>query len=40
VKAVSLFAGVNGFDLALEQNGVEIVASAVEWIVKRLMEAK
>lgn len=40
MKAVSLFAGVGGFDLALERNGVEIVASVVEWIVKRLMEAK
>ena len=27
MKAVSLFAGVGGFDLALERNGVEIVAS-------------
>jgi len=30
MKAVSLFAGVGGFDLALERNGVEVVAS-VEW---------
>jgi DNA (cytosine-5)-methyltransferase 1 len=28
--AVSLFAGIGGFDLALERNGVEVVAS-VEW---------
>jgi DNA (cytosine-5)-methyltransferase 1 len=27
VKAVSLFAGVGGFDLALERNGIEVVAS-------------
>lgn len=27
MKAVSLFAGVGGFDLALENNGVEVVAS-------------
>lgn len=27
MKAVSLFAGVGGFDLALERNGVEVVAS-------------
>jgi len=27
VKAVSLFAGVGGFDLALERNGVEVVAT-------------
>ena len=27
LKAVSLFAGVGGFDLALERNGVEVVAS-------------
>jgi len=27
MKAVSLFAGVGGFDLALERNGMEIVAS-------------
>jgi DNA (cytosine-5)-methyltransferase 1 len=30
VKAVSLFAGIGGFDLALERNGIEVVAS-VEW---------
>lgn len=30
MKAVSLFAGIGGFDLALERNGVEVVAS-VEW---------
>ena len=30
MKAVSLFAGVGGFDLALERNGIEVVAS-VEW---------
>ena len=27
MKAVSLFAGVGGFDLALERNGVEVVAT-------------
>jgi len=27
VKAVSLFAGVGGFDLALQRNGIEVVAS-------------
>ena len=27
MKAVSLFAGVGGFDLALERNGIEVVAS-------------
>ncbi len=27
MKAVSLFAGVGGFDLALESNGIEVVAS-------------
>ena len=26
MKAVSLFAGVGGFDLALERNGVEVIA--------------
>lgn len=30
MKAVSLFAGIGGFDLALERNGIEVVAS-VEW---------
>ena len=30
LTAVSLFAGVGGFDLALERNGVKVVAS-VEW---------
>ncbi len=30
MKAVSLFAGIGGFDLALEKNGIEVVAS-VEW---------
>jgi DNA (cytosine-5)-methyltransferase 1 len=30
ITAVSLFAGVGGFDLALERNGVKVVAS-VEW---------
>ena len=30
MKAVSLFAGVGGFDLALERNGIEVVAT-VEW---------
>ena len=27
MKAVSLFAGVGGFDLALERNGVEVIAT-------------
>ena len=27
MKAVSLFAGVGGFDLALERSGVQVVAS-------------
>ena len=30
MNAVSLFAGIGGFDLALERNGIEVVAS-VEW---------
>jgi DNA (cytosine-5)-methyltransferase 1 len=30
ITAVSLFAGVGGFDLALERSGVKVVAS-VEW---------
>lgn len=30
MKAVSLFAGIGGFDLALENNGIDVVAS-VEW---------
>jgi DNA (cytosine-5)-methyltransferase 1 len=30
MKAVSLFAGIGGFDLALERNGIKVVAS-VEW---------
>jgi DNA (cytosine-5)-methyltransferase 1 len=30
ITAVSLFAGIGGFDLALEKNGVKVVAS-VEW---------
>ena len=34
MKAVSLFAGVNGFDFALKRNAV--VVPVVEWIVKRL----
>ena len=36
LTAVSLFAGVGGFDLALERNGVKVVAS-FEWIVGRLV---
>ena len=35
MKAVSLFAGVDGFDLALKRNAV--VVPVVEWIVKRLV---
>ncbi|MEI6680805.1 MAG: DNA cytosine methyltransferase, partial [Mariniphaga sp.] len=27
MKAVSLFAGIGGFDLALERNGVRVVAT-------------
>jgi len=36
MKAVSLFAGVGGFDLALTQNGAEVVP-VVSWLAKRLM---
>ena len=35
MKAVSLFAGVGGFDLALERNAVAV--PVIEWIVKRLV---
>ena len=35
LTAVSLFAGVGGFDLAMERNGIVPVA---EWIMKRLVE--
>jgi len=30
MKAVSLFAGVGGFDLALERNGAQVVCSGEE----------
>jgi len=30
MKAVSLFAGVGGFDLALTQNGTDVVCSGEE----------
>ena len=33
ITAVSLFAGVGGFDLALQRNGVKVV----EWIVNRMV---
>jgi site-specific DNA-cytosine methylase len=35
MKAISLFAGVGGFDLALTRNGAEVVAS-VEMECERL----
>lgn len=46
MKAVSLFAGVGGFDLALERNGIEVVASveidkkASEVLAKRFPNSK
>jgi len=46
LKAVSLFAGVGGFDLALERNGIDVVASveidkkASEVLAKRFPNSK
>ena len=39
MKAVSLFAGVGGFDLALERMGNAVAVPVVSWIVDRLLEA-